>query len=45
LLDPGAGAIIRRRHRNTNDGCPFDDAVLAPGDRLRIGSVELEVSR
>jgi chromosome segregation ATPase len=46
ILRGAGGTIIRRRHRNTQlNGSPFDDAVLAPGDRLRIGSVELEVSR
>ena len=46
LLDPPrrGGTIVRRRDPNTRlNGRPFGDAPLMAGDRLRIGSVELEV--
>src|SRR5688500_9977687 len=44
LRGPG-GTIVRRRHPDTQlNGRSFNDAPLAPGDRLRVGSVELEVT-
>jgi chromosome segregation ATPase len=45
ILRGAGGTIVRRRHRDTQlNGCTFEDSILAPGDRLRIGSVELEVT-
>ena len=44
ILRGAGGTVVRRRHRSTQlNGQAFDDAPLKPGDRLRIGSVELEV--
>jgi chromosome segregation ATPase len=44
ILRGAGGTVVRRRHRNTQlNGQAFDDAPLKPGDRLRLGSVELEV--
>ncbi len=45
ILRGAGGTIVRRRHRDTAlNGHTFDDATLSPGDRLRIGSIELEVN-
>lgn len=45
ILRGAGGTIVRRRHRDTAlNGHTFDDAPLSPGDRLRIGSIELEVN-
>lgn len=45
ILRGAGGTIVRRRHRDTQlNGCTFEDSILSPGDRLRIGSVELEVT-
>jgi hypothetical protein len=44
LRGPG-GTIVRCRHPHTHlNGRLFDEAPLSPGDRLRIGSIELEVT-
>jgi chromosome segregation ATPase len=43
LRGPG-GTIVRSRDAHTRlNGRPFSDAPLAPGDRLRVGSVELDI--
>jgi chromosome segregation ATPase len=45
ILRGAGGAVVRRRHRDTQlNGRTFEDAALSPGDKLRIGSIELEVS-
>jgi chromosome segregation ATPase len=46
ILRGSGGTIIRCRHPHTRlNGRPFRDAALMPGDRLQVGSVELEVQR
>ncbi|MCI0359397.1 MAG: hypothetical protein L0211_13045, partial [Planctomycetaceae bacterium] len=45
ILRGAGGTIVRRRDPRTRlNGRRFVDAPLAPGDRLQIGSVELEVA-
>src|SRR5438132_9125181 len=44
ILRGAQGCIVRRLHRPaTLNGAQFDEAPLKVGDRLRIGSVELEI--
>ena len=44
ILRGAAGAVVRRLHgRTTLNGAALDEATLSSGDRLRLGSVELEV--
>lgn len=45
ILRGPSGTIIRRMHGPAMlNGAGFEEAALRPGDRLRIGGVELEVS-
>lgn len=44
IITGQGGTVVRRQHANTLlNGGAFDDAPLAPGDRLQVGPIQLEV--